>query len=578
MKSLADNNTQLEQVKNLLRAQVPIIWVVTPEENRFIELMQGDKYLSKSYTSWYWSASSGIVSTYQEYKTGVVCNGQFGETKPIIAALEKITDHKVEGKNLVAFMRDMHIVTQDIVARRLRDLYANFSTSGKTLIITSPFLAHVGGGGLHPLLEKQVVVVDYTLPSAKQIELIAKERLEEAFTNRANEKPNYAEDHWRQISKALQGLTIYEIENALATALCAGEGLDPEKLMIEKKQLIKKNQILEYVDTEASINDVGGLDLVKEYLIRYGDSFTEEAEKFGVEPLRGIIITGVAGTGKSLLAKSLSHLWKMPLIRLDVGRVMGRLVGDSEANMRSALNTVSSASPCLLWCDEIEKALSGTASSGQSDGGTLSRVFGTLLTAMQEGMEGVVFIATANNIAALPPELLRRFNEIFFVDLPGSDERWDIFKIHLAKRKRDIKNFIGAKKELLEASEGFTGAEIEKAVQAAIALAFYKKQKDVKPANILQTLGETKPISKVQAEEIVKMQKWAKDHARFASSYSVNKYQKIKDNTEISNLDLSDISDNIDGMKTSTEEKQEKREEQLKQTVNTRFSNIKKEN
>lgn len=212
---------------------------------------------------------------------------------------------------------------------------------------------------------------------------------------------------------------------------------------------------------------------------------------------------------------------------------------------------------CLLWLDEIEKSLSGTKSSNMSDGGTLSRVFGTLLTAMQEGMKGVTVIATANDISQLPPELIRRFNEVFFVDLPGPEERWEILTIHLAKRKRDIKKFTGNKKDILEACDGYTGAEIEKAVKDAIAMAFYAKDKDVRASHLLQSLQETKPISRVQSEKVCELQKWAHDHARFASSYSANKHQKRKDATRIENLNMNDISKDLDGIKTPGEKKAE---------------------
>jgi SpoVK/Ycf46/Vps4 family AAA+-type ATPase len=559
----------IEQINSLLKAQVPIIWVVTPEENRFIKALSENKNVSKNYKTWYWSATAGFVNTYEEYYKGTMATDG---TKVVNAAIEKIIEYK-EDKKLIAIMRDLHMVMQDATARRLRDVYHYLANKGRTLIITSPFLAHVGGSGLHPLLEKQVVVVDFSLPTQNEIEKTARNFIDLAFQNHENMKPTYTDEQWREISRSLQGLSIYEIENAIATSVTNSRQLDPEVLMQEKKQVIKKSNILEYIDTDLDIKDVGGLDLVKEYLIRYGQASTKDAEEFGVEPLRGIILTGIPGVGKSLLAKTAGHLWKLPLLRLDIGKVMGKLVGSSEENMRSAIHTMEAIAPAVVYLDELEKALSGTGSSDRSDGGTMSRVFGTLLTAMQEGLKGITIIATANNIENLPPELLRRFNEIFFVDLPSEDERWEIFKIHLEKRKRDIKNFIGAKKELLQASEGFTGAEIEKSIKDAIALAFYNKAKDVKPADIIKTLGETKPISKVQSENILKLQRWARDHARFASSSSRDKNLKHKEKTEIRELDLSDVAKDVTSEKTTTD----KRKEQVEEVVDDRFSNLTKD-
>ena len=246
--------------------------------------------------------------------------------------------------------------------------------------------------------------------------------------------------------------------------------------------------------------------------------YSVEAQKFGVEPLRGLILTGIAGTGKSLLARATAYILKLPLVRLDIGKIMGGIVGSSEANMRSAIQTLESIQPCVCWLDELEKALSGTQSSNRSDGGTLSRVFGTLLTAMQEGLKGVTLLATSNDISQLPPELIRRFNDIFFMDLPNRNERWEILAIHLNKRNRKIEIFEEHKDIILNALEDFTGAEIEKAVKDSITRAFYLKAQDVELEHLLSAIKGISPISKVQAEQVRTLQQWAKDHAKFASS------------------------------------------------------------
>jgi len=322
------NLQQIEQVKALLNANVPIIWTTSPEEGRFLQEVYLNQDLSKSKTVWFWSATSGLVDSFAEMLEGKRCYGKLDGTLQINAAIDKIVAYKEE-KNLIVVMRDMHIVLQDQTARRLRDIYDFLANTGKSLLIVSPFLSHVGGNGIHPLLEKQVVVVDYSLPSREQIIELAKQRLEEYYCNSENKTPNYDDEHWRSIGKSLQGLSSYEIENSLATSLVNTSELKPEILMQEKKQLIKKNNILEYVDTTVSENDIGGLDLAKEYLIKYKDANSKEAEEFGVEPLRGIILVGPPGAGKSLFAKSLGNLWGLPLVRLDIGKVMGRLVGDS---------------------------------------------------------------------------------------------------------------------------------------------------------------------------------------------------------------------------------------------------------
>jgi SpoVK/Ycf46/Vps4 family AAA+-type ATPase len=387
-------------------------------------------------------------------------------------------------------------------------------------------------------------------------------------------KVDYTEDEYSELARACQGLTDEEIENNIALCLTARKELVPEVLFQEKKQVVKKNGILEFIDTDVIGGDVGGLDLVKSYLTKYSKAFTPEAQKFGVEPLKGVILLGIPGGGKSLLAKSLSHMWKLPLLRLDVGKVMGRLVGDSENNMRNALATAEAVSPCILFLDEIEKGLSGTQSSGQTDGGTTARVFGTLLTAMQEGLKDVIVIGTANSISALPPELIRRFNEVFFVDLPFEEERKEIFDIHLRKRGRKIKKF--DIDSLVSASEGFTGAEIEKAIKDGIAAAFYDNAEDVTDKYLLDALNDTKPISKVQGEKIKELQKWAENHARYASSYSVKKLSSTKAAVKIDNINLDSLDGDLEKIKTPSEKKEEAVENQEK--TKSRFNNIEDKN
>jgi SpoVK/Ycf46/Vps4 family AAA+-type ATPase len=276
------------------------------------------------------------------------------------------------------------------------------------------------------------------------------------------------------------------------------------------------------------MDDVGGLDMVKDYLGKYSRAYTPEAKAFGVEPLKGVLLTGVPGTGKSLLAKAIGRLWGVPLLRLDVGKVMTGLVGGSESKMRDVIKQAEAMSPCVLWIDEVEKSLSGTKSSNFSDGGTLSRVFGTLLTSMQDGMEGVTIIATANDINQLPPEFIRRFNEVFFVDLPGPNERWDIFAIHLKKRGRNIETFEKHRKVLVAASKDYTGAEIEKAVKDGIAASFYQDKKDLTVKNLLAAIADTKPISKIMESKVKKLRDKARGSFRFASSWAMS--QGAEDN------------------------------------------------
>ena len=248
------------------------------------------------------------------------------------------------------------------------------------------------------------------------------------------------EEEEEKLVKAALGLTLSEAENAFARAMVEDGRLsikDVEVILQEKEQIIKKTGILEFVNSNLKMEDVGGLENLKRWLRKRNKSWLESAQKFGLPSPKGVLITGVPGCGKSLISKAISEMWQLPLLRLDIGKIFSGLVGSSEENMRKAIQTAEAIAPSILWIDEIEKGFSGLSSTG--DSGTTSRIFGHFLTWMQEKEKPVFVIATANNISILPPEMLRkgRFDEIFFVDLPTHRERVEIFKVHLAKRLKD---------------------------------------------------------------------------------------------------------------------------------------------
>ncbi len=261
---------------------------------------------------------------------------------------------------------------------------------------------------------------------------------------------------------------------------------------------------------------VAGLENLKEWFKKRSIAFSEKATRFGLSAPRGVMLLGVQGCGKSLCAKAVSAMWKLPLLRFDLGRMFSSLVGSSEENIRQAIQTAESVSPVILWIDEIDKALSNGSGGGASDGGTSSRVFGTLLTWLSEKTSPVFVIATANDISHLPPELLRkgRLDEIFFVDLPNRLEREDIFRIHLTKRRRDPKTFDLT--SLSTATEGFSGAEIEESVISALFDAFSEKA-DLTTQTLLSGIEGTVPLSRTMKEELQRLRNWAHGRARPAS-------------------------------------------------------------
>jgi SpoVK/Ycf46/Vps4 family AAA+-type ATPase len=291
---------------------------------------------------------------------------------------------------------------------------------------------------------------------------------------------------------------------------------DVPVILSEKEQIIRKSGMLEYYRATEAFENIGGMEDLKEWLRKRKMAFSEEAKKFGLPSPKGVLLIGVQGCGKSLCAKALASLWRVPLLKLDMGKVFDSLVGSSEQNVRQAIKVAESVAPTILWVDEVEKAFAGTQSSTFSDAGTTSRVFGTFITWLQEKTAPVFVVATANNISQLPPELLRkgRFDDIFFIDLPDADERLEIFKIHIAKRGRNTTKF--DLKKLAMTSEGFSGAEIEEAVIAALYDVFAKGE-DLNTEAILNSLSSTVPLSKTMEEDINKLRKWAKERARLAS-------------------------------------------------------------
>jgi len=577
----------MEEILALIKARVPIIWVVTHEEGRFIDDFVNLVAEPNARQVWLWSLYQGLIRQNQYMDSqGMRATGEESETFQPPVALEHIVRMKPQNndvKGIVYIMRDAYMVMTEPVTRQIRDMYEHLINTGKTLIITGPMLAHGAGGqisGLPPNLEKQVTVVNFELPKPDQIEVRVREAIQhmkksDRSQRHKNTKLTYDDMEVQECTRALTGLTMIEVDDAISTSVTHMQELNVQRLIAAKRQIIKKNQILEFIDQPVGMEDVGGMDHAKEYLARYSRQWTDEAKAFGVEPLKGMLLTGIPGTGKSLLAKAIMSAWKLPGLRIDVGKVMTGLVGGSEEKMRQVIGQLEAMAPCIGWIDEVEKALSGTKSSNFSDGGTLSRVFGTLLTAMEEGLKGVTIVATANDITALPPEFIRRFNEVFFVDLPGPDERWEIMGIHLRKRGRDIKAFEKQKKELLDATDGFTGAEIEKAIKDAIASAFEENQKDVESKNIVAAVDDTKPISKVMGAKVAKLRDKAKGSYRYASSWAKDQAGKHEVKTgKGKKLDLDDALDNMDEVATTPKNRHKK----AKAKMGNRFEEISKEN
>jgi ATP-dependent 26S proteasome regulatory subunit len=497
----------MDEIEVLIRARYPILYLVTWEEERAEEkLVAIARKMGKKAFSW--SVNRGVTEPGANLQSKKKTSS---ETADPLAALNEVVE--MLEPSLFIF-KDFHPYLADpAIVRRLRELSSYLKSSHKTLVLLSPKLT------MPCELEKDIAVVDFPLPSYQDLEGL----LDQVVTQ-VGARPDIAVEMDGSIReaviKAALGLTFKEAENVLARTLVTRGKLDAgavEVVLTEKKQLIRKSGILEYYDHSEGIEGVGGMENLKDWLSKRSASFSERARQFGLPSPRGVLLLGVQGCGKSLCAKSISAMWRQPLLRLDMGAIFSSLVGSSEENLRRAIRTAESIAPAVLWVDEIEKAFSGTQSSNQSDAGTTSRVFGTFLTWLQEKKKPVFVVATANNISQLPPELLRkgRLDEIFFVDLPSATERAQIFRIHLSKKGRDVQAFDLL--PLVQVSEGFSGSEIEQAVISALHDAFFE-ERELEQRDLVKALSETVPLSRTMSEPIAAMRQWAGERARPAAA------------------------------------------------------------
>lgn len=499
-----------EELNILVQAQYPLIYLVTSEEERaeqeIVKIAQAKAQQRHVYV---WTVTHGIVE-YGQARQATQHNTVSPE-----AAIEWVVRQKEPG---LYIFKDLHaFIDAPVTTRWLRDAIASFKGTEKIIIMMSP-VQQV------PIeLEKDVVVIDFEMPNLAELDQVLGKQLEQTKTKRLSTEVR------EKLLKAALGLTKDEAEKVYRKAYVKSGRLTGEEVEIvlsEKKQLIRRNGILEYVEEDETIEAVGGLDELKKWLKQRSNAFTERAREYGLPQPKGMLILGVPGCGKSMIAKTTSRLWGLPILRLDMGRVYdGSMVGRSEANLRNALKTAESISPVILFIDELDKSFGGTGSS-DSDGGTSNRIFGSFLTWMQEKTSSVFVMATANRVEKLPGEFLRkgRFDEIFFVDLPTPEEREAIFKIHLNKRRSGIDRF--DIEQLAKVSDGFSGAEIEQGIIAAMYEAF-AQDREFTQLDIIAAIKSTLPLSRTMTEQVTALRDWARQRARPAST-SIAEYQRME--------------------------------------------------
>lgn len=446
-----------------------------------------------------WSIVQGLV----RYRPGVSgpVEGKKGTKDPIVA-LREVFDTT---EPAIFVFRDFHdFIPDPNVKRTLRDLANALRSSLSTVVLLSPVLR------LPEELEKDLTIVDFPLPGRDDIRQLLEQIAHDIQGNSAL-KVDLSPESVEAIVDAAIGLTLSEAENVFAKTLVLRQRLSKEEAPLvysEKRQIIRKSGLLEYIDATETLDSVGGLEMLKEWVIKRRRALSPGARDFGLLPPRGVLLVGVQGCGKSLAAKAIANELGFPLLRMDIGRLFSKMVGETELNVRRALATAETVAPVVLWIDEIEKGLSGVKSSSASDAGTTSRLFGTIITWLQEKQAPVFVVATANEIEELPPEILRkgRFDEIFFVDLPSEAERREIFRIHLRKRGRDPERFDLA--YLAQLSEGYSGAEIEQAIMEALYQVYGLKE-DIETADIVLALKQQVPLSRTMREAIQNRRLWA---------------------------------------------------------------------
>lgn len=479
-----------------LRARCTLMALVTIEEERALQSIKTVcEATSRPCLTW------DIADGFKHLTSGGAAPPA---TPDPLSALEFID--KAEG-NALFVLKDFHDLWDNAkVKRKLRSVAQRLKFTAKSILVTSP-TAKVPGE-----LKNEMVIVEFQPPTAKELDAVLT-----PLTETPGIRVNLTKLGRDKLVQAALGLTAAQAQRVFAKAIVSDGVLDDRDIDLvtqEKKEIIRESESLEFYAVTETPDDVGGLDILKNWLRLRERAFTQEARDYGLPAPKGIALIGIPGTGKSLTAKMIGGLWHLPLLRLDVGSLFGSLVGESEERARRALRMAETVAPCIVWIDEMEKALA----HGGSDSGTSTRVFGTILTWMQEKTAACFVVATANDISSLPPELLRkgRFDEIFFLDLPTQEERKEIFKVHLTKRKRLTGDF--DIHSLAQLSEGYVGAEIEQAIIDAMYVGFNEKR-EFSTDDVAEALKRQVPLSVSQREIIGHLRDWLKEGRAQSASF-----------------------------------------------------------
>ena len=486
----------ITKIVNYIKAGYAGLCIVSAEEGRVDADMQRIA-LEIGRPLFVWSAADGMIDMQQQTARGL--------TDPLdaVAGVQELSD------DALVLLHDMHLYLEDadpVLLRVIKNTLRRAKSVGQVMIFTGCRLV------MPPELKHDMTVCAYRLPDADTLGVVL-----DGICRSAGIEEAPSGDNRQALLDAAGGLTCPEAENAFALSIIETGGLNPAAVSREKAQAIQSGGILEIVETHNSLDDLGGLDALKAWLMSRKDAFTSRARAFGLPQPKGVLIAGVPGTGKSLCARITADVLGCPLLRLDVGRLFGSLVGQTEQNVREVLMTAESIAPCVLWIDELEKGFSGMHRSGGSDGGVGARLLGTFLNWMQDKTAPVFVAATANDVSLLPPELLRkgRMDELFFVNLPSVQERTAIWRILIERYGRHTSDF--DVKSLARATEGYTGSEIEQIIIDAMYHAFAAGM-ELTTVGLARAVSDIVPLSRLSAEAIQAMRRWADGRARNATA------------------------------------------------------------
>lgn len=522
----------LERLKVLINSSTPIVVIETVEEVRAMTLVSA-ACSELNMALFEWTVADGLTRSGSKTSATPVAdlqmrinaarhasdpgaadstkNAIYNTADPVqaLANLESMT------MEAVFVLKDFHRhMDSPVVVRRLRDVGQKFSANRRTLILTAPSI------DMPPELASLIEFLDIPLPDADRLRDLIREiytRMSGTYTLKLQlDAPGVD-----SMAANLRGLTEEEAERAISQSLVSRYALAPDcitDVLESKKALLKRSEMLEFVDTSDTMSSVGGLDNLKTWLAQRRNSWDSKAREFGLDPPKGVIILGVQGCGKSLCARAVAGEWKLPLVKFDTAAVYDKYIGETEKRIQKVFKVAEGLAPCVLWIDELEKVFAGSGpDSASADAGVSSRLLASFLSWMQERKAPVFVAATCNNVTVLPPELIRkgRFDELFFVDLPNTAERKQIFSIQLTKRKRNPAGY--DLDRIAAAAKGFSGAEIESAVQTALYAA-YSDKRELATEDLLTALSSTVPLSTTRAEEIAGLRAWAQKRAVWASA------------------------------------------------------------